>query len=655
MSRTLRCLTLAAATVLMLSACGPRQGGGRVVVLALDGVDPDVVALLVAEGRLPAFERLEREGATGRLRAAPPFLSPVLWTTIATGRPPGEHGIGHFTALHEATGEKLPVTSSLRRVPALWNLASEAGREVSVVGWWATWPAEAVNGTVVSDHVCYHFLFEDGFEGPPPESVGNTWPREFEAEIAPLIRRPATLGPSELAPFVNVQAEELARPFSFDDELQHFRWALATARSYQAVGLHTWETRSPSLQMVYVEGVDSTSHLFGHLWRVEGLRGVLGEQQERYGRTVEAMYEEVDRYVGQWLDAIDENTTLVVLSDHGFELGRLHEDPTRSADLRRVSEQFHEPEGIVYLHGRGVRAGARLSEPRQLDVAPTVLALLGLSATRSMPGRVLREGLDLAEGPPRVADPDWHPAGELPIDAAADPAILEHLQSLGYVSTSSPRSERTLAVLLFREGRHAEAEAAFRELLVREPDDASLLVNLAGALGAQGRNEEAGRALERALALEPLMPEAYHNRAVLLEQAGRPAEAIEDYRRALRYAPEHEPSRRALVRMTGSGAVRALRGDEEREAAALAEQAHALALRGDYAAASLALDQAEAKAPGLAVVHQYRSNVAWLAGDREAAVAALERALALEPDNELYRVNLEILRTESARIEDAGR
>ncbi len=56
------------------------------------------------------------------------------------------------------------------------------------------------------------------------------------------------------------------------------------------------------------------------------------------------------------------------------------------------------------------------------------------------------------------------------------------------------------------------------------------------------------------------------------------------------------------------------------------------------------LDEAQRIAPRLALVQQYRSNVAFLQGDREAAIAALERALELEPDNALFRTNLERLR-----------
>ena len=56
----------------------------------------------------------------------------------------------------------LPVTSGMRKVKALWNILSDKQKKVAVVGWWATWPAEDVNGAMVSDHLCYHFLFPQG-------------------------------------------------------------------------------------------------------------------------------------------------------------------------------------------------------------------------------------------------------------------------------------------------------------------------------------------------------------------------------------------------------------------------------------------------------------------------------------------------------------
>ena len=118
-------------------ACGRAPRPGRTIVLGLDGMDPQTVDLLLSEGKLPAFAKLRRDGAYGRLLSSKPLLSPVVWTTIATGKTPDQHGIGHFVAIDEKTGEPLPVTSEMRRVKAVWDILSDAKRKVAVVGWWA--------------------------------------------------------------------------------------------------------------------------------------------------------------------------------------------------------------------------------------------------------------------------------------------------------------------------------------------------------------------------------------------------------------------------------------------------------------------------------------------------------------------------------------
>jgi tetratricopeptide (TPR) repeat protein len=522
-----------------------------------------------------------------------------------------------------------------------------------------------VNGAVVSDHTAYHFLFEEGFTGG--DATDKTYPPELLERISPLLRGPDDVGAEELAGFVDVPAEELSRPFEFDDDLAHFRWALATAQSYRDVGLELWREERPELLMVYVEGTDSTSHLFGHLFRAEGLAGELREQQERYGGTVEAMYRFADRLVGEYLAAMDDRTTLVVLSDHGFELGVLHDDPSKTRDLRRVSERFHRMEGILYLYGHGVKAGTRIDRPSILDVTPTVLALLGLPPARDMPGRVLDEAFVGELGGERVAtyenagDSEDRAVATATEDDAVRRAQLEHLESLGYLggsgdeegsaadgapATTSPQGDRNLAAIHFENGRYREAAVIYQRLVAENPDDGALHASLAGALGALRRYDRALEHLNRAIALDPLNVEAYHNRAVIHERQGNREAAIEDYRTALRYQPQYEPSRQALIRLTGDANVNQPHTPEEVAAARLLEQASAAARHADYRRALDLLDQAEAAAPGFVLVYQYRSNVAYLMGDRQAAIEALERGLELEPDNALFQENLRRLRGE---------
>ena len=637
-------LTLLALT-LVLAACGGSSPEGKVVFLGIDGLDPLAVDLLMSEGKLPNFARLRQDGAYGRFLSQKPLLSPILWTTMATGKTPGQHGIGHFVAVNPQTGEKLPVTSDLRRVEALWNIAANAGRKPAVVGWWATWPPETLDGHIVSDHTAYHFLFEEGLTGGGSEEQ-TTHPPELAAQIAPLLRLPTDLAYEEITPFLDVSPEAFSQPLDLSDDLGHFKWALATAKSYRDIGLELLEQEQPDLTMVYIEGVDSTSHLFAHLFRAEGLMGELAEQQAKFGRAVEEMYFFADDLVGQYLDAIDDDTTLIVASDHGFRLGELHDDPSRVRDMRRVSERFHRMEGILYLYGCGVRRHSRLDKPTLVDIAPTVLALLGLPAAEDMPGRVLSEALEIAEIPDRIASYETGERGQqvgVSRDTEVDQAVLERLEALGYLGgVQSSEGERNLAAIAFEEGRYDDAVEIYQRLIEAE-GEAGLHTSLAGTFGAMGDFDKALEQLEMALELDPLNVEAYHNRAVIHERRGQVELAITDYGTALRYAPDYEPSRAALTRLTGSASVHAPVSQAEEQAGFLAEKASLAVRRGDYETALTLLDRAEGIAPEYSLVFQYRANVAYLMGDRQAAVEALERALKLEPDNALFRENLKRL------------
>jgi predicted AlkP superfamily phosphohydrolase/phosphomutase/Flp pilus assembly protein TadD len=633
------------AVVLAFAACS-RSKPSRVIVLGMDGMDPRTVDLLMSEGKMPNFAKLRKDGAYAPLLSAEPLLSPVVWTTIATGKGPDQHRIGHFVAVNEK-GDQLPVTSSMRKVKALWNILSDAGRRVAVLGWWATWPSEKVNGAMVSDHFAYHFLFGQGLHGDDsPE--GKTWPPELVQKLQPLVKRPQDLKPADLAPFVSVSQQEFDRPFDLDDELSGFKWALSTTMTYRNVGLELWKKERPDTMLAYFEATDSTAHLFGHLFRAQNLSGDLAEQQKRYGQAVEAMYAYADRIVGDFMAAMDADTTLIVLSDHGFDLGALPDDPSKLRNMRRVSEKFHRVQGIVYLWGRHIKARTRLDSPSILDVAPTVLALNGVAPARDMPGRVLSEALDV-KSPTRIAS--YEPgggaqvgAGGMPAgDSRVDPEILKRLQSLGYLQTRSPSGERNIAAVLFEQGKYKEAAEAYGKLVKTEPDDGSLRTSLAGALGALGRYDEALKEIDAAIRLQPLNPEAYHNRAVIHERKGDIPAAVADYRAAVRYRPDYTPSQQALMRLRAAPADERARTPQETRALELAEEASRLARRGDYPGAMKLLDEASRLAPRLALVYQYRSNVAYLSGDTPAAMAALRKGLEIEPDNVLFRENLKNL------------
>jgi hypothetical protein len=119
----------------------------RVVLIGLDGADWLFLDPLLDRGDMPNLARIIARGARGVLDAPKPMISPPIWTSIATGLRPEDHGILDFVTRDPDGGEMRPIGSYDRRVPAAWIILSALGLPVGVVGWWATWPAEMVKET----------------------------------------------------------------------------------------------------------------------------------------------------------------------------------------------------------------------------------------------------------------------------------------------------------------------------------------------------------------------------------------------------------------------------------------------------------------------------------------------------------------------------
>lgn len=169
----------------------------------------------------------------------------------------------------------------------------------------------------------------------------------------------------------------------------------------------------PDFAAVYTSGVDNVSHRFHQ-------QGVV----DRY-------YEYVDGLLSGLVEAAGPLASFVVVSDHGFE----YEDPERLA-------HEHGPDGILILSGPAFRAGAHLERtPVLVDVAPTVLALLGLPLAETLAGAPVLEAFApesrAARPPAAVASygayaPPTGPALETPDDLQDE--VMEKLRALGYVA-----------------------------------------------------------------------------------------------------------------------------------------------------------------------------------------------------------------------------
>ena len=177
----------------------------KVLLIGIDAGEWDVLGPLLDRKKLPNFAHLRDEGAAGRLRSLEPLTkSPIIWASIATGKVPGKHGVLDFMAKRKRdanlkpgeTSPESPTTSNLWRVRPVWEILGSLGRKVGVVGWWTTWPAQPVNGFLISDYAQY----DTG--SWPARGTRRTYPESLDSLAKALRRSPESVSWAELFQFV---------------------------------------------------------------------------------------------------------------------------------------------------------------------------------------------------------------------------------------------------------------------------------------------------------------------------------------------------------------------------------------------------------------------------------------------------------------------
>ena len=302
-----------------LSTAEDGAAGLRLLLVGIDGIDWGIVDDLRSVGRLPNLDRIIEKGATARIRSIVPNLSPLVWTSVATGRRPQKHGVFGFYNI-ETGGEELYNSIDVK-VESFWDILSAAGSSVGVVNWYVSWPVRPVKGFMVSDRFT--------FAGLP----GRIYP---EAAVSVVDSIVAALPPQ--LPLIDPAAAD-----GLDESTA--RMALDSPAGRRARAFHTIENAlfrdaaalesavdlynrtEPAALAVYFRSTDVASHLF---WKFRmaakfprvARRIYVAEPSaadtltER--RLIEAVYEWNDAALGRLLERTTDGTLVCVLSDHGF-------------------------------------------------------------------------------------------------------------------------------------------------------------------------------------------------------------------------------------------------------------------------------------------------------------------------------------------------
>ncbi len=414
-------------------ADGGRVSAPEVVILGIDGFDWNIVDPLVEQGRMPVFADLLARGARADLLSLVPLeKSPVIWTTIATGRLPEETGRGFLISSTEEGGEAKPYTSWHRSTRAFWNILPGEGFRTAVLGWLETWPAERIDGAIVSDYVKY-----DVAEREKTNRVRyRTHPELLYDEIEPFVFYPGDVTLEQVLPLLGSGIDPATGvPDRFRAGVRDIGWILAGDMTFTAIGVEFLRNRPEPVMAIYLRGPDAICHKF---WGArEALEsGGNGENTKLFGPAVDRYFEETDRLVGRILAEIDlERTNLFIVSDHGFQGGRRALDGSV-----RLGIYMHRELGTALMVGPWAAGeGLRVAGARVQDVVPTLLHALDLPVGEDMDGEPALGLLGPAGGRDREVRwvPTWE-TGERPglpegLESPVADQIEERIRALGYI------------------------------------------------------------------------------------------------------------------------------------------------------------------------------------------------------------------------------
>jgi predicted AlkP superfamily phosphohydrolase/phosphomutase len=357
----------------------------KVLLLGLDGLDLKALEPMLVQGQLPRLFELRRramelpmQGERTTMDPSSAGIDPARgWTTVATGAPasriPGQtgrvHGVVSLSTRVRGRYDEIPVTSQHRKLPAVWDILGAVGVKCAVVNWWTTWPAEPVNGVLVSDRFLLD-RFELGPYGPegrvdiPPVDPAFrhgakylTWPDsladELAAQIKPQFDRPSHPIFAKLRQWMSETQDA-----GVHGDLSMLRQALLADWLAKESAV-TLLKRDPSIQFCasYFDSLDVACHLFWMYSEPEpwqkspdaATRAKLPPDYAHWSNVIPEVAKAIDSMTGELVDALGKDAVVLVVSDHSMQAdaGRGNRDYDLDPLLERLGYLVRDANGAI--------------------------------------------------------------------------------------------------------------------------------------------------------------------------------------------------------------------------------------------------------------------------------------------------------------------
>ena len=431
----------------------------KLLLLAIDGLSFPLLERWIAQGDLPTFKKLMKEGCYGLLEPFTPSNSAVIWTSVITGMHPKKHGIDGF--IYYKAGERLikktavkkilkfgvrplfrrlkkkgyvkdiPFSLSMVQEKMLWEIFAQEEKNVGVINWWYSWPAYEVPGFIISDRVHYWRLSARDKQGGATDSH-LVYPKRLLDEVMKRVVDPFELAVDVYQQFMQVDEKKIEDMknchYKRHQLMSEFKYLYSMDESVRRLALFCLEEfTQPDFLALYLRGVDIISHCALRYTPFNRDEKIINEEVEQYGETICNYYRYIDSIINELIEAVSSDTTVMLVSDHGFE---------REPD-GRFGHRKTRPPGFCIVRGPHINKNLSVENGSLYDITPTLLYLSGLPVSKEMEGKVFTECIEESffhSNPVRFVESYGLPLRcKEPSASGSDEEIKERLRALGYI------------------------------------------------------------------------------------------------------------------------------------------------------------------------------------------------------------------------------
>lgn len=508
-----------------------RKMNKKLLLIGWDAADWQMIQPLVDSGEMPTLKSLMDKGVIGNISTLQPPLSPMLWTSIATGKRAYDHGILGFAEFNSEKQSVEPIRATKRKAKTFWNILNEAGLKTNVINWWPSHPAEKLNGICISNF--YHQgAGEIGKEWPlEPSSV---FPENLRSVFGELRMHPGELTLAHIWPFIP-DAHKLDP--ENDRVLKPLIRVLAHCCSIHNAATHALENTEWDLTAVYYEAIDHFSHL-AMKYHPPQQEGIEKEEYELYKNIMNSAYKFHDMMLERLINLAGEDCHIMLVSDHGFQSGK--QRVVNLPDVSAAPALEHRKYGVFLAEGPGFVQNTKVYGRTLLDICPSLLHFYGLPVGEDMEGKIIEEIWKNKEMPSFI--PSWeqtdYKAQFLDDDSEkSNQELLDQLSELGYLKLEKSNKKEILNYELqynlcqaFMDGnKFKEAINLSGELVEKHQDIRSALLHAHSLL-------REGDYLQLQEFLENLKPKGIYDSSLLFTESqmlmfmGKPDKAMEIFK-----------------------------------------------------------------------------------------------------------------------------